>query len=176
MLGDVNKLFNFKSLLTMHRNFLPFHLKQTFPPIIWIFTEGEGDGIKFRLPFKIFSALTQTSILTNCLLPNSFFLYKFTIFFYNCSAFDSNLFSRETKSERIERKFKNTKSKPISSELLSSDPDKSSVELSLDCKAGFEGNFGALFSLPYSIRPDFDSTLKNIYWLFLRSTKYRYHK
>ena len=26
------------------------HLKQTFPPMIWIFTEGEGgDGTKFRL-------------------------------------------------------------------------------------------------------------------------------
>ena len=35
----------------------PLHLKQTFPNIIWIFTEGEGDGIKSRLPFKIFSTL-----------------------------------------------------------------------------------------------------------------------
>ena len=82
------------------------------------------------------------------------------------SAFVSNhlcaIFSRETESERIERKFKTQNSKPISSELLSSDPDKSSVELSLDCKAGLEGNLGALFSLPYSIRPDFDSTLKNL--------------
>ena len=42
MLGDVNKLFV---------------LKQTFPPIIWIFIEGEGDGIESRLPFKIFSTL-----------------------------------------------------------------------------------------------------------------------
>ena len=32
--------------------------QQTFPPIIWIFTGGEGDGIKFRLPFKIFSTLS----------------------------------------------------------------------------------------------------------------------
>ena len=38
-------------------NVLPLHLKQTFLPIIWIFNEGEGDGIKFRLPFKIFSTL-----------------------------------------------------------------------------------------------------------------------
>ena len=44
LLGDVN-------------NFLPLHLKQTFPPVIWIFTEGEGDGIENRLPFKIFSTL-----------------------------------------------------------------------------------------------------------------------
>ena len=54
-MGDVNKLFVFKSLLTMPSNVL--HLKQTFPPIIWIFTEGEGDGIESRLPFKIFSTL-----------------------------------------------------------------------------------------------------------------------
>ena len=39
----------------MPSNVLPLHLKQTFPPIIWIFTEGEGDGIESRLPFKIFS-------------------------------------------------------------------------------------------------------------------------
>ena len=55
MLGDVNKLFVFKSLLTMPSNVLPLHLKQTFPLIIWIFTECEGDGIETRLPFKIFS-------------------------------------------------------------------------------------------------------------------------
>ena len=33
------------------------HLKQTFPPIIWIFTEDEGDGIESRLLFKSFSTL-----------------------------------------------------------------------------------------------------------------------
>ena len=56
MLGDVNKLFVFKIFLTMPKNVLPLHLKQTFPPIIWIFTKGEGDGndgIESRLPFKI---------------------------------------------------------------------------------------------------------------------------
>ena len=37
--------------------FLPLHLKQTFPPIIWIFTEGESDRIESRLPSKIFSTL-----------------------------------------------------------------------------------------------------------------------
>ena len=52
--GIINKLFFiFKSLL--YSNVLPLHLKQTLPPIIWIFNEGEGDGIEFRLPFKIFS-------------------------------------------------------------------------------------------------------------------------
>ena len=46
LLGVVNKLF-----------VLPLHLKQTFPPIICIFTEGEGNGIESRLPLKIFSTL-----------------------------------------------------------------------------------------------------------------------
>ena len=44
----------------MSSNVLPLHLKQTFLPIIWIFTEGEGDGIKSRLLFKIFSTSSQT--------------------------------------------------------------------------------------------------------------------
>ena len=55
-MGDVNKLFVFKSLLTKPSNALPLHLSQTFPPIIWIFTEG--DGIESSLPFRIFSTLT----------------------------------------------------------------------------------------------------------------------
>ena len=39
-------------------------------------------------------------------------------------------------------------------ELLSSDPDRSSVadELSLDCRTGLHGSFGTLRSLPYTIR------------------------
>ena len=57
MLGNVNKHFVSKSLLTRHSNVLPLYLKQTFPPIIWIFTEGEGDGIESRLPFKFFYTL-----------------------------------------------------------------------------------------------------------------------
>ena len=36
----------------------PLHLHQTFSPIIWVFTKVEGDGIKSRLTFKIFSTLT----------------------------------------------------------------------------------------------------------------------
>ena len=50
--------FVFKSSLKTHGNVLPLHLKQTFPCIIWIFTKGKGDGIKSRLPFKIFSTLS----------------------------------------------------------------------------------------------------------------------
>ena len=57
LLGNVDKLYDFKSLLTMLSIVLPLHLKQTFPPIIWIFTEGEGDGIESRLPFKFFTIL-----------------------------------------------------------------------------------------------------------------------
>ena len=33
-------------------NVLPLHLKQTFPPIIWIYTEGEG--IESRLTLTLF--------------------------------------------------------------------------------------------------------------------------
>ena len=44
----------------MSTNFvLPLNHKETLPPIIWIFTEGEG--IKSRLPFKTFSTLTTVS-------------------------------------------------------------------------------------------------------------------
>jgi len=42
LLGVVNKLLKTKSLLTLQSNVLPYYLKLTFPPIIWIFTEGEG--------------------------------------------------------------------------------------------------------------------------------------
>ena len=49
--------FCFKSLLTTPSNVLPKHLRQTLDPIIWIYTEGVGDEIQSRLPFKIFSTL-----------------------------------------------------------------------------------------------------------------------
>ena len=39
MLGDVNKLFVFNSLLTTPNNVLPLNLKETFPPKIWILRE-----------------------------------------------------------------------------------------------------------------------------------------
>ena len=38
-------------------NVLPYYLKWTFLLTIWIFMKGEGDGIKSRLSFKIFSTL-----------------------------------------------------------------------------------------------------------------------
>ena len=49
LLGVVNQLLKTKSLLTSPSNVLPLHFKQTFQPIIWIFTEGEGDGIESGL-------------------------------------------------------------------------------------------------------------------------------
>ena len=62
-MGDVNNLFAFKSLLTTPGNVLPLHLKQTFPAVICIFIEGEGDGVKSRLPFKILSTLSARLLL-----------------------------------------------------------------------------------------------------------------
>jgi hypothetical protein len=56
-LGDVNKLLKTKILPTTTSNVLPLHLKQTFLLIIQIL--NEGDGIKSRLPFKIFSTLSK---------------------------------------------------------------------------------------------------------------------
>ena len=35
----------------MPSNVLPLHLKQTFPPIIWIFTEGEGAWDRMEATF-----------------------------------------------------------------------------------------------------------------------------
>ena len=78
MLGDVNKFFVFKSLLT-YPNVLLIHLKQAFPHIIWIFTEVVGDGIESRLPFKIFSTLVNI----NPREENVFF-FLFAINFTSC--------------------------------------------------------------------------------------------
>ena len=47
-------------MLTTPSNVLPLNVKQTFPPIIWVFTEDEG--IKTRLPFKIFSTLIHIAM------------------------------------------------------------------------------------------------------------------
>ena len=59
-------LFVFKSLLTTPSKVSPLHLKRIFPPIIWIFTEGEGVWIESRLHFKIFSTLTFMKINLIC--------------------------------------------------------------------------------------------------------------
>ena len=49
LLGVVNKPLKTKKLLTSPSNILPYYLKDNFLLIIWIFTEGEGDGIESRL-------------------------------------------------------------------------------------------------------------------------------
>ena len=43
----------------MPSNVFSLRLKQTFPPIIWIFTEGKGDEFESRIPFKNFSTLMR---------------------------------------------------------------------------------------------------------------------
>ena len=77
LLVIVNKLFVFKSLLTIPSNVLPLHLKQTFQPIFRIFTEGEGDGIGCRLSSKMFFTLYSVLVISkgNVLV---------FIFDYNC--------------------------------------------------------------------------------------------
>ena len=54
----------FKSLLTIPSNVLSSHLKQTFPPIIWIFTQDEGDWIESRLSPWIFYTLSYIFVPT----------------------------------------------------------------------------------------------------------------
>ena len=66
----------------MPSNILPLHLKQTFLPIIWIwiFTEGEGDEIEYRLPCKIISTLIITV-----------WFFRSHAWFWSCSFFGSLL-------------------------------------------------------------------------------------
>ena len=59
---------NKEFVLTTPSNVLPLHHKQTFLPMIRIFTEG--DGIESRLPFKIFITLSNAPLLITD-LPNS---------------------------------------------------------------------------------------------------------
>ena len=88
-----------KKMLTFPSNVLPLHLKKTFRSIIWILTEGEGDWIKSRLPFIIFSSLSIIfSFLINFifsfgLIPNynDFWFRFFTI--NDCFFFNSFIFS-----------------------------------------------------------------------------------
>ena len=65
LLGVVNKLLKTKSLFTKPSNVLPLHLKQTFPFIIWVFVEVEGDVSKSRIPFKIFPTLWINTCIEN---------------------------------------------------------------------------------------------------------------
>ena len=56
LLGIVNKLLVTKSLLTTPSNVLPLHLKQTFPPTIWILTEDKlmGSNPGYLLEYFLF--------------------------------------------------------------------------------------------------------------------------
>ena len=93
MLGDVNKLFKLlkKKMLTTPSNVWPLHLKQTFPTIILIFIEGEGDGMKSRLLFKIFTTLL-ISIKKNLHLCYHFQM-KLKSWFLLCQQVNTCLFS-----------------------------------------------------------------------------------
>ena len=42
------------TVLSKAKDVLPLHLKETFPPIIWIFNEGEGDEIESGYLVKSF--------------------------------------------------------------------------------------------------------------------------
>ena len=65
--------------LTMPSNVLLLHSKQTFPPIIWIFTESEGGGIESSLSFKILSTLLKMSSVRTIFYHEGFFLIPKTI-------------------------------------------------------------------------------------------------
>ena len=52
--GERQRFFCFQKLVDNASNVLPYYLKKTFSSIIWIFTEGEGDGIEIRLPFLLY--------------------------------------------------------------------------------------------------------------------------
>ena len=67
LLGIVNKLFYFQKFVDNRKQCFAFTPQPNFPTHICIFNEGEGDGIEFRLPFKIFSTLTSI-IETLCFL------------------------------------------------------------------------------------------------------------
>ena len=90
MLGDVNKLFVFKNLLTNLGYVLPLHLKQTLPPIIWIFTIGEGDG---QNPGYILK-----SFLLNIFMP---FGLIFDTFWQFLTVNNSSYFLGECDSENV---------------------------------------------------------------------------
>ena len=99
--------FTFSKNSNYERESLPYYLKKIFPPIIWIFTEGEGegDGIESRLPFKIFSTLQSFCLnLHNPFFwcnywwhPSPFFLRPYFFFisaFIRCQWVPSIIVSR----------------------------------------------------------------------------------
>ena len=98
MLGDVNNLIVFISLLTTPSNDLPLHLKQTFPPKILI-TEVEDDGIKYWLPFKLKSFVLYSKISSANIGP---FLKKK---YLACIVEVVEVIGKATRSERRKKGF-----------------------------------------------------------------------
>ena len=64
----------------MGKNVLPYYVKKTFPPIIWIFTEGECDGIESRLSSWIFSTLLSKVVPKMVKTKNRFITIVWLIF------------------------------------------------------------------------------------------------
>ena len=71
----MNRHWNNPSSITVDSGAFPAY----YPLIIWIFTESEGDGIEFRLPFKIFSTLT----------PNIYHIRPLILIYFVFSNFSS---------------------------------------------------------------------------------------
>ena len=54
--GHGQQIFENKKIVDEDQQiFFSLHIKQIFPLIIWIFIEGEGDGIESRLPSFYFT-------------------------------------------------------------------------------------------------------------------------
>ena len=60
--GWCQQTFENKKQTFCFQKFVDDAHKQCFLSTIWIFTKGEGDGIKYRLPFKIFPTLNRLGI------------------------------------------------------------------------------------------------------------------
>ena len=76
---------------------VPLHLKQTFPHLIWIFTESEGDGIESRLPFKIFSTLSICMFVFQITKKDSFILCNPRVWQFNALIFPNFLEMKESR-------------------------------------------------------------------------------
>ena len=59
----------------------------------WIFTDGEGDEIEFRLPFKIFSTLSRQGVTKCYLLQENIAERNRSIIYYiSVNVYDSREF------------------------------------------------------------------------------------
>ena len=55
--GHCQQSFCFQKFVENAQQCFAFTPQANFPPIIWLFTDVEGDRTESRLPFKIFSTL-----------------------------------------------------------------------------------------------------------------------